>query len=85
MADAGSVVVAGSAGTTVTGSASGGCDMVGALLQKNESKRRDKTQTRGKKQVDARRWDIQQAHILSTEPGWKEREKKEYNKQEADR
>lgn len=41
VADAGSVVVAGS---TVTGSASGGCDMVGALLQENESKRQDKTQ-----------------------------------------
>ncbi len=42
VADAGSVVFAGSAGTTVTGSASGGCDMVGALLQENESKRQDK-------------------------------------------
>ncbi len=69
VADAGSVVVAGSAGTTVTGSASGGCDMVGALLQENESKRWDKTQPWGKKQVDTRRWDIQQAHILNTAPG----------------
>lgn len=49
VADAGSVVVAGSAGTTVTGSASGGCDMVVASLQENESKRWDKTQPRGKR------------------------------------
>lgn len=37
VADAGSVVVAGSAGTTVTGSASGVCDMMGASLQEDES------------------------------------------------
>jgi len=47
--DVGSVVDAGSAGTTVTGSASDGCDMMGASLQENGSERGDKTRRRQKK------------------------------------
>lgn len=54
-ADVGSVVDAGSAGTTVIGSASGGCDMMGAGECKRNMGQNQAERQKKKKQGDRRR------------------------------
>lgn len=69
--DADSVVDAGSAGTTVTGSASGDCDMVSGCYRTNERKSvggGGNSSPEAKMKGGKHRWDIQQAHILSAGP-----------------